>query len=378
VLEVADRPLTVGEVDAVLAGLTRYRLRLRNETPRSWKDRCVTQGADGRLVLDRESTALPGIRRAVRKLAAAGLRQRALDAYWKTRQAEWRRQDEERARRDHSTAQALRRAVLRLLIVGGTLTALTILDGSQRTLRTFTGGELGHGIAALGDYDILAGLAIRDDLLRLGLDPDRWRLADLSPPQKTRRLNRRGRTLALTPELLIAATTGINRPLGDPHQLARYAAAGDSTRLRRRLEADAKALYAFYRHGCLHRCVRLRWGFLDEALGVGWAHPGDEAAYEILREAGESQLPVDVVLHSAPGWEQPWSRALRATVERLSHHETFLRSAGEVRIVGLHDIQALRLVRNQLAEQPMDWSPDSPCLCGSGRPYQHCCLATLH
>lgn len=399
VLEVAGRPMTIDEVNAVLAELTRYRLPLRSETPRSWKDRCVRQDGDGRLLLDRHSPALPAVRRAVRHLAETTLRQRALAAHWKERQVVWEQEREARQARERREAGALRRAVLRCLTVGGTPAALTLLDCGQRTLRTFAREQLGAAIAALDDYDVLAGLSIRDDLFRLGLDPDRWRLADLSPPQKTKRLNRRGRSLALTAELLIAKTTGISRSLGDPRRLAGYAAAGDWTRLRRRLEGDAKALYAFYRYGCLHGCVRLRWGFLDEVLGIGWAHPGDETVHEVLRAAGESDLPVDVVLHTSPGWQEPWARALRVTVDQLDHYQAILRSPGEVRIVDLLDVQAARLVhdpppRQRDAEgrlQPIAGGavrsdlPDArtitaafPCPCGSGRPYDRCCLGTLH
>ena len=87
------------------------------------------------------------------------------------------------------------------------------------------------GVAdALADGDLVAGLYVRDALHSLGLDPDRWRLVDLKPPQKSGRINRRGRTLLITPALLISSTTGISRPLGEPARVARYLAEGETGR----------------------------------------------------------------------------------------------------------------------------------------------------
>jgi hypothetical protein len=125
---------------------------------------------------------------------------------------------------------------------------------------------------------------------------------DLRPPQKSRRINRAGRTLKITAELLIWSTTGISRPLGDPYKVARYLARGEAGKLARRLKRDVKALYAFYRYGVVHGGVRLRWGFLDEVLGVDWAVPGDLHLYEILNRARETGALVDIVTGTAPGW----------------------------------------------------------------------------
>lgn len=105
----------------------------------------------------------------------------------------------------------------------------------------------------LAGFEVLIGLHVRDVVIGLGQPADRWRLLDLQPPQKSLRLNKQGRTLKLTPELLIAGTTGISRPLGDLAKIAAYLTAGDAKKLARRLESDAKALYAFYRYGVLHR-----------------------------------------------------------------------------------------------------------------------------
>ncbi len=109
-----------------------------------------------------------------------------------------------------------------------------------RSIRVFIGDAIAAVPDALSGFDLLVGLHIRKTLHVLRLDPDRWRLVDLRPPQKSRRLNRRGRTLKITPELLIWGTTGIARPLGDPENVARYLARGEAGKLARRLESDVK------------------------------------------------------------------------------------------------------------------------------------------
>ena len=125
----------------------------------------------------------------------------------------------------------------------------------------------------LGEFDLVAGLDIRDTVYALGLDPTAWRLVDLNPPRKSRQINRRGRKLRITPELIITSSTGLGRPLGDPKKVAGNLARGERSKLCRRLASDVKALYALYRYGVLHAFVRLRWGFLDETFAVEWAVP---------------------------------------------------------------------------------------------------------
>jgi hypothetical protein len=123
---------------------------------------------------------------------------------------------------------ALRRAVLRAAPVPGNLQALALLDVGAHSVRTFIGDAIAAVPDALSGFDLLAGLQIRETLHVLRLDPDRWRLVDLRPPQKSRRINRAGRTLKIRPELLIWSTTGIGRPLGDPDKVAGYLARGEA------------------------------------------------------------------------------------------------------------------------------------------------------
>ena len=205
------------------------------------------------------------------------------------------------------------------------------------------GDELTELPAAIGAFDLVGALRVRESLESLGvLDADRFRLVDLKPPQKTRRLNRRGRTLSLTPELLITSTTGISHPLGDPAKIAAYLAAGDVSKLKRRLASDVKALFAFYQYGVVHGFVRLRWGFLDEIIAVDWAVPGDANVYATIRECQATGRPVDLVTGSAPGWTDPWSRAHRVTIVSSDAWSVVVESEGQQWQVPRMEIQAVR------------------------------------
>ncbi|MGQ0570098.1 MAG: hypothetical protein ACT4P5_11330 [Armatimonadota bacterium] len=195
-------------------------------------------------------------------------------------------------------------------------------------------------------FDLLIGLHIREGLHGLGGDPDRWRLIDLKPPLKSRRINRQGRTLEIRPELLIASTTGISRPLGDPAKIARHLAEAETRKLTRRLESDVKALCAFYQYGVLHHFVRLRGGFLDEMFAIDWALPGEPSLYDMLQEAKAAGVPVDLVIGSAPGWTEPWSRARRGWVLQVEARQVTVRLNDEVWRFDRRDIQAVRIVGN--------------------------------
>jgi hypothetical protein len=189
--------------------------------------------------------------------------------------------------------------------------AVVLLDVEAREITTFVGAEVARVPTRLRKYHVLIGLHLRETMRRLALPSDDWRLCDLKPPQKTRQLNRSG------------------------------------GKLRRRLEADAKALYAFYHYGALQNLVRLRWGFLDEHLGVEWRLPGELSLYEILDRARNSGIPVEVVVGSAPGWADPWARARRGRVRELGTWDMVLEiEGGEPVPIRRDEIQAVRLVKD--------------------------------
>lgn len=346
VLDARAQPMAVDEVEAALAGMTRYRSAIAADRVRFWRTTLVSLDENGRLVLQRDSPDLVAMRQAVRKLARPVLIQQARDEQWaKVREEREALLAEERRRLARAAAR-LRRAVLRAVREADAPQAISLLDAGARSIRTFVGDELNRVAGLLAEFDVVVGLHVRETLHALRLDPDRWRLVDLKPPQKGRRLNRRGRTLNITPELLISSTTRISRPLGDPATLAQYLAEGETGKLTRRLESDVKALHAFYRYGLLHHCVRLRWGFLDEVLSVDWALPGEPHLHEVLRRAKDAGVQVDLVVGSAPGWADPWSRARRGSILDVESWQATVRLDDEVWRLDLRDIQAVRVVEH--------------------------------
>jgi hypothetical protein len=166
----------------------------------------------------------------------------------------------------------------------------------------------------------------------------------LRPPRKSIQLNPSGKKLLhVAPELVITSTTGVGHPLADPVEVAPYAADGDTTRLVRRIESDVSALFGYYRYGLLHGHVRLRCGFINEVFGVDWALPDDERLHQVPSKAMEQGAPVDLVTGSAPGWDDPWSRASRWRVVELGFRDALVEQDGVRQRLRIDEVQAVRL-----------------------------------
>ncbi len=68
------------------------------------------------------------------------------------------------------------------------------------------------------------------------------------------------------------------------------------TLLTKRLESDAKALFAFYAYGALQDGTRLRWGFLFEKFLAEWGVQGEPSLYDFLSQKIETAEPIEFVL----------------------------------------------------------------------------------
>jgi hypothetical protein len=229
---------------------------------------------------------------------------------------------------------------------------VVLVDLAARELATYGASDFGIARERLAGYDVIAGLGVRPLLRALGFDPGARQLADLGPPQKSKRLNRAGKTLKITTPLLVWGSCGIGRPFGDEKRLRAYLDAGETTKLRRRLEADAKGLVAYYSFGRLHHCVRLRWGFLDEIIPAPWVHRDEESLYGLMKEACQSGRQLEVVAGSAPGWENPWGRARLCDVVPDGTSYGWMLMDEEGLVVNDREVQLARLV--PLAEAASD------------------------
>lgn len=311
VLDVHGGPMRPEDVVAAVAARTQW--HVLDVSPTKFKSRSspVTVDEDGRWAIVAGHEALGSARRVVRERVAARLR------------AELARPDpaiNEAATRAHEVRRAehvAQLAQLRRVIVHGfpvnRAEAIVLLDIEARTIDTYLRDEIAAAVRRLADYDVLAGLEIRTLLRGIGVDPAELRLGELGPAQKSMKINKRGRTLQITAEMLVQGSCGIGRPLaGD--SLREYLAAGEDTKLRRRLEADVKSLYALHEYGRLHHMVRLRWGFLDERLPAPWVHRDEPYLGELMKQALALGIKLEVVVGNAPGWADPWARAVSARV----------------------------------------------------------------
>lgn len=290
---------------------------LRKESAQYWrKGAAVKAVEDGTWVMNAGHPALPSAREAVRKRIEVARR-------WNNREPDPATLAVHRLRIEAREAQlAAELARLRRVLVHAfpkkDPKAVVLVDVETRELGYFE-GQLEPVLARLAEHDLIAAVEVRPLLKALGFDPENRRLAELGPPQKTRQLNRHGRTLKITTKLLVQGSCGIARPLGDSAKMRSYLRGGQMTRLRRRLEADVKSLFALYQYGRLHGAVRLRWGFFDEMYPVPWKSRYEPMFYHLKEQAHENGEELEAVIGSAPGWAEPWSRAHRCSVVADGH-----------------------------------------------------------
>lgn len=352
ILEVHGAPMTLEAIESQLPESVRERISMRSARQAALLTRMIEELSDGRFALSTHAPdELRAMRRFARALAGAEQAEREANEHREAALALRRKEVEARHLEAARVALALRRCVLRVAIDSAKPVAGALLDVERRSIRTFVGAESMTELAqALQDYDLVAALDVRAALAGLGLDAERWRVIDLSDTPKTRRINKSGRTLKITPELLMRGTIRAGKPLGDPKTLKQYLAGGEHTKLEKRLGSDVKALFSYYSYGRLHGYVRLRWGFINDVCGVDWRVDGEASLYEILRSASEQNAAVDLVVSaSAPGWSDPWSRAFPAEVVALEMSHVVVRAGGREHAIDRYEIQAVRIREDQLA-----------------------------
>jgi hypothetical protein len=313
ILDAGDGPMHPEEVVAFVDARTcQHRL---GTDPVGFKrrDSAIEVLSDGRWAIVPGHSAIESARKAVRARLEV-VRRRVTFRPDPARLEKARRaRERERAERGAELAR------LRRVIVHGfpakSPEALVLLDVTDHRLETFLGAELDAAKKRLAAFEVIAALDVRRMLRAVGFEIGARRLDELGPPQKTKRLNKSGRTLKISTKLLIQGSCGIGRPFGDQEKLREYFRDGKESKLRRRLEADAKSLLALYEFGRLHGALRLRWGFLDEWISVPWVTFDAPTLGLLKQQAHELGVPLEVVVGSAPDWKDPWSRGRNVVVE---------------------------------------------------------------
>ncbi len=344
VLEAHGAPMSPAAVVRFVADQTQ-RHSLRETDSATFAHRpCAIEVVDGRWAIAADATvSLLGARKAVRKLLEK-VRERAASRP-DPALIQARIKASERRRAAHAAKLAAMRRGLLWALPGRSPRAVALLDVDVRSIETFLAKELTEIPQRLAEFEIIAAIDVRGLLRTLDFDPGERRLDELGPPQKTKRLNKRGRTLKITPELLIGGSCGISRPFGDPGRMEGYLRDGQDRKLRSRLEANVKSLFALYQYGRLHGAVRLRWGFLDERISAPWVHFDEPAMFQLKKAAEGAGVPLEVVVGNAPGWADPWARARVAFVRAdAKGWRTYLVDE-EGLVVDEDAIQAARLSR---------------------------------
>ncbi len=240
------------------------------------------------------------------------------------------------------------RALIHGFHVDDQLVAITLLDLDQRSIETLHDESVFSVVSKLNKYSVLIGLNPRRLLDGLGIrDVLPWRLIDLAHHPKSKQINKSGRKLAINTELLITSSTGISKPLGDSIKMHDYWRNAKQTALAKRLESDAKSLFAFYSYGSLHNSIRLRWGFLSEGYLAEWGVPGEPSLYDFLKQKMIAGEPIEFVRGTAPGWSEPWSRGKTGVVKAINHRDVELQINDEYVVIPREEFQAVRSIAVQ-------------------------------
>jgi len=316
------------------------RTQLSADSAKYWRRRsAIRAGDDGSWALDRTHRAVRSARKAIVARLTTDRRWAHVRPDPSEVEANQQRRRQQRAALAEQLAQM--RRVLIHAFPEGKPEAIVLVDVDQRTLTTLVGSELATASERLAGYDFIGAVDVRALLRSLHIEPGERRLADLGPPQKT--MQRMGSpTLRLTTKLLVQGSCGISRPFGDSKIMLGYLHDAKLAKLRLRLEADAKSLFALYQYGRLHRAVRIRWGFDEEMLPVPWVHREEPTLFDLMNRAHERDVPLEIVHGAAPSFEEPWSRVQPAFV--VQDALTFDSWLVDVRGVGIDedDVQLAR------------------------------------
>jgi hypothetical protein len=221
---------------------------------------------------------------------------------------------------------------------------LCLINESSRDIRSYHLPEsLAAGIEAIKQFSTVVGLNPKHILASLGFAWEGFSLVDLSQHAKSKTINKSGRKIKITTDLLITSSCGISRPFGDSEKMHEYIKNGQTSKLKARAEANAKSLFWFHHYARLHGHAFLRWGFLQEDVETRFVSWSNRSLRSVIYSAIEQKLALEVVRGSAPGWENPWARAIKVLpVRDREYFFDLITESGES--VPIEQIQLARVV----------------------------------
>ena len=335
-------PLSLVEISRRLVALSGRGAAIDERAVALWQSGLVAVRPDGLLHLNASSPDVSGLRRDIRRTASARLRQRAeADRARAWRAAHQAKRTEDR-RRDFDEARRARRALVHVVMGDGLARAAAVIEVGTREQRLFIGEQLADLPDHLRAFGFLAGVDIRPSLRSVGLDPDRWWLAELRPIQRTFRPGDR-EAVAVSLPAVIHATAGRRGVPGDPGVWQPLFRARSTTRLVARLEEEAQALFALYEYGALHGGVRVRRRPGERLLPVAWSLRGDPDFASLVSASIRHWVPVEVVVGPSIGLADPWPAAITVTVVERDRDVLFVSEGEDVRALDPANIHAVRL-----------------------------------
>jgi hypothetical protein len=342
VLEAWGSPQALDDIETRLRALTQRGGRIDGAAVRAWRTDLVAVGPDGLLRLNPVSSQIGAFRRDIRRMAANRLRASAQsrDVRVRWHEQERRRLEEERDLMVH--ARQTRRALLHMVPPGQPARAAVVIDLHDRAAQVFAGEDLPMLAARLGEFDFLAGVDLRISLRAIGLDPERWLLAELRPVQRTFRPADRSKVPVTLPAV-VQATTGVERVPADAATWGRLLDPKRPHDVAERLAAEARVLCLLYQYGALHGGVRVRARPGDRLVPVEWGLRGDPDMYTVLDAAMRASAHVDLVMGAHPESGEPWTHAVRAGIADREGQHLVIRMPGDLQSVNMNDVFAIRV-----------------------------------
>ena len=195
VLDAHDTAMPPDEVLAFVRARSESSL-LKADSAQYWRQSAAIRVRDdGRWELDPTHDAVRSAREAVRERITVVRRWAAMRPDPAAMEANRRRIECERDA--HGKELAAMRRVLVHAFPASRPESLVLVDVAERKIDTFIGQEIAQAIHRLAGYEIIGAVGVRPLLQALNVEAGERRLAELGPPQRTKQVNRRGRTCCM-------------------------------------------------------------------------------------------------------------------------------------------------------------------------------------
>lgn len=229
---------------------------------------------------------------------------------------EMKRQEREELGRVRAEYRSWRKVFLRTVFSGRKFLFGATLDRDSREFVTFSDAD--DFRRWLVQTDLILGFSPDDQLRKLDLFPPPGRVVDITPPIRSRVVNKSGRKVHFSLDYVLKNNTG--RTVSPDSRLKEYHGEGATAKLTRRIFADLKTMFILYLYGQAHGYLNLDWGFVHDARFVTWGDSRWEPGIvEIISDAIDAGGDVEIIYGHRPSWEDLWAHAWRVHPLEVNH-----------------------------------------------------------